>query len=207
MRPKFILSLFLFLLSGVILSQSITTDDKSPADGYTDRTARLTTSFTASQRTVCIGEQVQFTDLSVGSPTQWNWQLNGASPSTSMLQNPACTYNIPGNYNVVLSISDGVNHDVMGVLKFITVVECTGIMEATNSNGTCVFPNPCSDLLKIYSPLAGRYEVLNMLGGTVQWGTLQAGETRQIEFEAMPSGSYFVRVSNDRGTTVQKVLK
>ena len=48
--------------------------------------------------------QIQFTDLSTGSPVQWNWQFGTGDGST--LQNPAYTYQHTGTYTVHLEIAD-----------------------------------------------------------------------------------------------------
>lgn len=54
---------------------------------------------------VCAGDTVHFTDLSLGSPTSWNWTFAGGNPLASATQNPEIVYNTPGTYQVSLSIS------------------------------------------------------------------------------------------------------
>lgn len=44
---------------------------------------------------------VEFTDLSTGNPTSWNWDFGDGSHST--LQNPSHLYTTPGTYSVTLS--------------------------------------------------------------------------------------------------------
>lgn len=59
--------------------------------------------FYAPYKVVCIGQQVQFNDLSYTDPTQWNWEFTGGTPATSTLQNPTVTYSQPGVYKVKLT--------------------------------------------------------------------------------------------------------
>lgn len=62
--------------------------------------------FSASKRTVSIGESINFFDESIGSPTSFFWEFEGGSPSTSTEQNPTnIIYNSSGYYNVKLTIT------------------------------------------------------------------------------------------------------
>lgn len=60
--------------------------------------------FTADKTIVCEGEQIQFTDLTPASPTAWNWEFPGGTPSVSTIQNPVVEYNSAGVYNVSLTV-------------------------------------------------------------------------------------------------------
>jgi PKD repeat protein len=46
-----------------------------------------------------------FTDLSTGAPTSWKWNF-GDGPTNSTAQNPTHTYGLPGNYTVILTVSN-----------------------------------------------------------------------------------------------------
>lgn len=63
--------------------------------------------FVANVTTVTAGGQVDFTDLSLYSPTTWNWTFTGGTPASFVGANPpAITYNTPGTYNVTLTVSN-----------------------------------------------------------------------------------------------------
>lgn len=63
-----------------------------------------TAKFTFAPKDVTVGTEVQFTDLSSGNPTSWMWHFgDGAS---SPLQSPVYTYQTPGVYTVMLTVSD-----------------------------------------------------------------------------------------------------
>jgi PKD repeat protein len=71
-------------------------------------TPPLIVNFNASNTVPCQGTTVNFTDISSGNPTQWNWSFPGGTPTSSNLQNPAnIRYDSPGIYNATLSVSNG----------------------------------------------------------------------------------------------------
>jgi PKD repeat protein len=65
--------------------------------------------FESSKNIVCIGEAINFTDLSYHGQQTWTWTFQGGTPETSSLRNPTVVYNTPGTYYVGLSVSDGEN--------------------------------------------------------------------------------------------------
>jgi PKD repeat protein len=75
--------------------------------------------FSATPLTGCSPLVVYFTNNSVGSPTQWRWDLgNGV---TSFLQNPSATYVNPGKYTVKLVVSNAQGTDSVIKNEYITV--------------------------------------------------------------------------------------
>ena len=81
---------------------------------------------------------VQFTDLSTGNPTMWNWDFGdgtiipasadeevacegGKCPPHNTLQNPRHTYRVPGTYAVTLTASNQYSSDTVTKTQFVTV--------------------------------------------------------------------------------------
>jgi PKD repeat protein len=64
----------------------------------------LSASFTYSPTSPVAGQEVQFTDTSMGSPTSWQWNFNDGASST--VQHPSHTFTSPGSYNVTLTVSN-----------------------------------------------------------------------------------------------------
>lgn len=62
--------------------------------------------FLANKTSICIGQNIVFSDMSIGTPTLWSWTFAGGTPSTSNLQNPTVTYTSSGNHNVTLTVSN-----------------------------------------------------------------------------------------------------
>lgn len=72
-----------------------------------DPDGELAAAFVASSYNITIGDCINFTDLSSGSPTSWNWTFQGAETITSTEQNPTnICYNTPGTYNVTLYVQN-----------------------------------------------------------------------------------------------------
>jgi len=70
----------------------------------------LIVDFTASETSIPVGSSIDFTDLTYGNPVSWEWTFEGATPSSSVLQNPAgITYSDQGTFDVSLTVSDGTN--------------------------------------------------------------------------------------------------
>lgn len=65
--------------------------------------------FSANKTSVCVGDQVQFTDESFNLVSGWTWTFVGGTPSSSTSQNPTITYSTPGLYAVTLNATDGSN--------------------------------------------------------------------------------------------------
>ncbi|MBU2650380.1 MAG: lamin tail domain-containing protein, partial [Bacteroidetes bacterium] len=63
--------------------------------------------FTADDTTIAVGSPAMFSDLSLGNPTAWEWTFDGGEPSSSNLQSPPPVYyNLPGSYNVSLTVTN-----------------------------------------------------------------------------------------------------
>jgi PKD repeat protein len=80
------------------------------------------TNFSASNTTIQVGQSVNFTDLSTGSPTSWAWTFSGGTPSTSISQNPSVTYNAAGTYDVSLTASNSGGSDTETKTGYIHVL-------------------------------------------------------------------------------------
>lgn len=84
--------------------------------------AQLVADFVGVPTTVCVGQTVQFTDLTTGNPTSWTWSFPGGTPNSSTLQNPVVTYNTAGVYSVTLQASNGMQFDFENKINYITVI-------------------------------------------------------------------------------------
>jgi gliding motility-associated-like protein len=60
----------------------------------------------AIDNTVCLGEYVEFTDLSFSELSIINWEWNFGNSQSSTLQNPEYLYSNPGDYDITLSITN-----------------------------------------------------------------------------------------------------
>jgi PKD repeat protein len=69
-----------------------------------DRVAGPAAAYSLSHSAPYTGQTLQFTDLSTGSPTSWQW--NFGDGSTSTLQNPTHSFDTAGSYTVTLTVGN-----------------------------------------------------------------------------------------------------
>ncbi|HOX77916.1 MAG TPA: PKD domain-containing protein [Bacteroidales bacterium] len=160
--------------------------------------------FEARETTVPPGCEVDFNDLSSGIPTEWLWEFEGATPSTSTERNPVgIIYENPGSYQVKLTVSNEAGTDEIIYTDYINVSDTVMplvdfIADRTSicTNGTVHFTD-----LSAYCP------------GTWQWsfspvsveyreGTDEFSRNPVVEFRE--SGPYDVTLSvtNNNGESV-----
>jgi PKD repeat protein len=77
--------------------------------------------FTSSEVIVPVGEDVNYTDLTTGIPTEWEWTFAGGDPETSSDQDPEeIFYNSEGSFDVELVSSNLLGTDTIVKEGFIT---------------------------------------------------------------------------------------
>lgn len=84
-------------------------------------------SIKVSDRVVCMGESVDFSDLSYHGVTSRNWTFQGGDMSTSTDSAVTVIYNTPGKYDVQLSISNGSQTIDTLLIDYIQVLPVTSI--------------------------------------------------------------------------------
>ena len=77
--------------------------------------------FSASTTGPTAGDSVTFTDLSTNTPTSWQWEFPGGTPTGSTSQNPTVTYSATGSYNVSLSAGNTGGTGSLTKTNYITV--------------------------------------------------------------------------------------
>lgn len=85
----------------------------------------LTAQFEGTPNPVIVGNSVTFTDMSIGSPTNWDWSFPGGTPSSFSGQNPPpIIYNTSGFYSVSLTVGDGIDTHTETKSNYINVTNC-----------------------------------------------------------------------------------
>ncbi len=77
--------------------------------------------FSADKIEATLGEVIQFTDLSTGGPTSWQWNFGDGATSTE--QNPSHAYTSPGVYTVTLTVSNPAGSDTEAKADHVRVYE------------------------------------------------------------------------------------
>ncbi len=78
-------------------------------------------SFSVSTVSLCAGGNLLLTDLSSNAPTAWNWQMPGANPPNSTVQNPSINFPNPGTYIVSLVSSNTVGASNTGTQSIVVL--------------------------------------------------------------------------------------
>ncbi|MDD3877977.1 MAG: S8 family serine peptidase [Bacteroidales bacterium] len=87
-----------------------------------DSISPLVANFASNQTYIPEGGLINFTDLSIGNPTSWQWSFSGGSPAFSNAQNPTnILYSNAGIYAVSLTVSDGTLSSTETKTFYITV--------------------------------------------------------------------------------------
>jgi PKD repeat protein len=78
--------------------------------------------FVADATSINFGQLVNYTDLSVNSPTSWEWHFEGGNPATSSDKNPTnIQYDEVGAYDVTLIATNAFGTDTIVKPDYITV--------------------------------------------------------------------------------------
>ncbi len=87
--------------------------------------------FIGTPTVVAAGNTVNFTDLSTNTPTSWQWNFYGGTPSASTAQNPQnILYNTPGVYDVRLRAANVSTNDTVRKIGYIVVANPSDIPQA-----------------------------------------------------------------------------
>ena len=115
--------------------------------------------FSASDSTICIGQLINFTDLSTGVPTSWAWTFPSGSPGSASSQNvTGVSWAVAGTYTVTLTATNGFGSNsstmIITVVPFPTVTAsanpatiCTGQQSTLTGSGAVTYnwtPGPLS---------------------------------------------------------------
>lgn len=82
--------------------------------------------FTSTATTICLNDQITFTDLTPEEITDWNWTFEGGDPGSSTDENPTVTYNSTGTFDVSMFVYDGENYTTLVMEDYITVLTTPG---------------------------------------------------------------------------------
>lgn len=101
--------------------------------------ATLTASFSATDSTICLGDCIDFTDLSTNTPTGWTWYFFGSDSTNSALQNPTnICYNTAGSFDVALVATNATDQDSLFMPNFITVNALPNVVASATDTSVCL---------------------------------------------------------------------
>lgn len=92
--------------------------------------------FRAHETNCLTGLSLPFKDISTIQVTAWDWEFEGGTPGTSTESNPTITYNTPGTYDVIFTVSGPNGQETITKENYIMVAdEITAEWTNVLSNG------------------------------------------------------------------------
>jgi len=102
--------------------------------------------FIASDTSLCVGDSINFFDLSSNNPTSHQWTFFGATPPVSSIQNPTgIVYNTPGVYTVQLIVGNSTGFDTLVMTNYINVSACVPPVAFFAASQTTICEGFCVD--------------------------------------------------------------
>ena len=94
-----------------------------------------TASFAADVFSGCAPTVINYSDLSAGSPTSWQWTFPGGTPAVSTDQNPTVTYNSGGVFDATLEVTNSIGSNTSTQTSYITVNAAPDVSFTSTTNG------------------------------------------------------------------------
>ena len=88
--------------------------------GHVVTTVAPVADFTASQTTGYPPHTVRFTDLSTGSPAEWQWDFENDGIVDATVPNPLHIFVLPGHYDVSMTVRNSGGSDPEIKMGYIT---------------------------------------------------------------------------------------
>lgn len=162
--------------------------------------------FQASNTHITEGDTIIFTNLSTGFPTEYFWNFDGGTPTSSMLKNPMVIYDTPGVYSVTLEVSNNQGTDTKTIQNYIQVDEGVGMARFSTRLSLKVFPNPATNgILEIESSNnLGNIELISLMGQKIIRVNVDSPRTF-LNVSTVKKGIYLLKVQNITGVAVVKI--
>ncbi|HQV37666.1 MAG TPA: M43 family zinc metalloprotease [Flavobacteriales bacterium] len=139
--------------------------------------------FNSTERVICAGESVTFTDASFNGVTERDWTFEGGTPATSDAVTPVVTYDTPGLFNVSLTVGNGSQSQSTTEQQYVRVLPYAGMALPFVEGFEAVTTLPSNDWTVNDSELDGTF---------------------QVSSAAAFTGSKSVRLQNSSSTTGNK---
>ncbi|MEA2095611.1 MAG: FlgD immunoglobulin-like domain containing protein [Candidatus Cloacimonadota bacterium] len=190
--------------------------------GAYEFTTLISTDFTASYTEGAAPFTVQFTDLTSGYPTEWEWDFNNDGAIDSNDQDPVWTYEESGDYTVTLTSSNAYNEDTEIKENYIYVIAVSADEDIIPIISQLIgnYPNPFNPTTTISFSVTQNsnfvnLEVFNIKGQKVKQlvnEQLSAGEHQVIwngkddNGKTVTSGIYFYKMKSGSYTSTKKMI-
>lgn len=161
--------------------------------------------FVADETAIPFGGQITYTNLSLGKPDTYAWTFEGGAPGSSTLKTPPIvTYNLPGSYDVTLSVTNVFGVSELTKFDYI-YVGGVGMEEISDAN-VKTYPNPVRNQLNIdATSRINEIQLINLMGQIVINQRIDS-KTAVINVAELKAGMYNLRLKLENGTTNKKIV-
>ncbi|HSN50029.1 MAG TPA: lamin tail domain-containing protein, partial [Bacteroidales bacterium] len=158
--------------------------------------------FSADYTAISIGGSVNFTDLSTGIITSWEWSFEGGNPATSLVQTPpAIAYNAMGTYGVSLKVINPDGISLKSRPGYI-LVGPSGIEVLDPQKTVVIYPNPTSGKFSvIYQKQEFTARVLSVTGNYLTEKQSVNG-TAGFDLSTYQNGIYFIQIADNQSNLI-----
>ena len=155
--------------------------------------------FTVDTTAVQVGGRIDFTDISIGEPYEWEWIFERGEPAGSTMQHPPdIYYNSAGTYDVTLIVKNDVKTDTLIQNDYIHVQPV-------------ITPNPTNGPIEIFF---GKEKFDNIsitlfdeLGRKLRDFSFNNPQPKiSIDLSGMKKGIVFLRITTNNNPVVYKLL-
>ncbi|MEO6190591.1 MAG: PKD domain-containing protein, partial [Saprospiraceae bacterium] len=168
--------------------------------------------FSASKTDICVGDHITLNNLSSIDVTDWNWQINGGAPATSIEKNPVVIFEKAGTYTIKLTVKNSNGENSITKTSYINVkspVLCpkhkgkeTKLVEGSESDESInakqrigstketleILPNPSNGVIKVILPSEvnmqnSQIEISNVQGVKKLISKLNVNNDHQLDLD------------------------
>jgi PKD repeat protein len=136
-----------------IYTVTLTVTNECGSDSYTQIIEIITPPtafFTSDEVEGCEPFEVEFINLSSENAEFFEWSFPGGSPPSSTAFEPTILYEIPGTYNVSLTVFNEAGEDIQTITNYITVLPAPNAEFSYTTNGLQVNFNSLGSLGDTY---------------------------------------------------------
>lgn len=149
------------------------------------------------------GSSIDFTDLSIGIPDEWDWSFEGGSPASSTAKNPSgITYNTEGVYDVTLEVTNAFGTSELVLEDYITVTSTPApyVNFGASDSSVCLLDAISFTDLSLYDPTSWTWE---FSPATVTFidGTSQNSQNPVVQFDAPGYYTVTLNATNANGSS------
>ncbi len=159
--------------------------------------------FKTQVTTILPGQAIDFSDLSTGIPTSWNWIFEGGIPAIAVEQHPVgILYTNPGSFSVTLTVQNTCGTQTLVKPAYITVTANPApfIQFEASATAACIYESIAIEDLTLYDPQTWNWDFQPSTFVFVN-GTTAGSQHPEIMFTAPGSYDAIVTATNANGST------